>query len=400
MIYYGNMLHPLPPLLHTSEPDSFAQRTFQIRVPRIVDDIIAMNDYPAEIVAALRALRNEIVSGTLELLHEETDDQEFWNTQAREHLGKTWLDLPWYWAEAFFYRRVLEATRYFQAGDFYARDPFASAKRAELHPDRAPRAVNAALEQLPHDRARAFHTLVRASLWGNRADLSMLGMITATATDSSLLLVDDSARVWEHWCGAHRRVDIICDNAGAELCFDLALADFLLRENLATEIVLHLKPQPFFVSDAMIQDVLDSLDALEKFNAPEPRRLAQRLIRALNEGRLTLSDHPFWVSGFFFRDLPTDLRATLAQAALVIVKGDANYRRLVGDCHWQPTTRFEDVVAYFPTPVVALRTMKAQVIVGLRAGEAERLDAEDAEWWINGKRGVIQFAVPQRIGNE
>lgn len=415
----------LPPLLLNSEPGSFARKTFQTRIPRIVDNIIATNDYPAEIVAALRALREEIIGGTIQLVREETDDQEFWNAQAREHLGKTWLDLPWYWAEAFFYRRVLEATRYFQDGEFYARDPFAPVKRAELQSERAPRAVNAALENLPRETERAFLTLLRASLWGNRTDLSHLALARAAqsfADERANLLVDDGARVWEFVGARHSHdhtvirnasgenrpapklgegsanasplpcVDFICDNAGTELCFDLALADFLLRADLAREIVLHLKPQPLFVSDAMIQDTLASLDAFGKSDAPELRQLARRLASALNAGRLVLSDHPFWVTGFFFHDLPNDLRAPLAQASLVVCKGDANYRRLIGDCHWEPTTRFEDAVAHFPAPVVALRTMKAELIVGLRAGVAERLDTEDAEWRVNGKRGVIQFA--------
>jgi hypothetical protein len=36
--------------------------------------------------------------------------------------------------------------------------------------------------------------------------------------------------------------------------------------------------------------------------------------------------------------------------------------------------------------------MKAELIVGLRTGEAERLHTQDADWLVNGTRGVIQFA--------
>ncbi|MCX7839743.1 MAG: damage-control phosphatase ARMT1 family protein [Anaerolineae bacterium] len=384
----------LPPLLLTSEPESFARKTFQTRIPRIIDEVIAVNAYPAEMVAALRALRAEIVNGTLQLLREDAEDREFWNAQARAYLGRTWLDLPWYWAEAFFYRRLLEATRYFQDGDFYRRDPYAPIKRAELQPDRAPRAVNAILEHLPIENEHAFHALVRASLWGNRADLSMRGIITDDATNTSLL-VDDRARVWEFLRRARGRVDVLCDNAGVELGFDVALVDFLLRTDLATEIVMHVKPQPTFVSDATLQDVRETLDVFGKADAPALRHLAQRLARALNDGRVVLSDHPFWVSGFFFHDLPSDLRAMLARATLVVCKGDANYRRLVGDCHWEPTTPFQKVAAHFPAPVVALRTLKSEVIVGLAAGEAERQRAQDPAWWVNGTRGVIQFAPVQ-----
>ena len=44
---------------------------------------------------------------------------------------------------------------------------------------------------------------------------------------------------------------------------------------------------------------------------------------------------------------------------------------MVGDCHWLPTTPFETAVAYFPAPLVALRTLKAELILGLRLGQAD-----------------------------
>ena len=76
----------------------------------------------------------------------------------------------------------------------------------------------------------------------------------------------------------------------------------------------------------------------------------------------------------------------------MIFKGDANYRRHVGDALWQPETPFAEVTAYFPAPLLALRTLKSDAIVGLPPGLAERLDGEDAHWRVNGRRGVAQFA--------
>lgn len=378
----------LPPIIHTSEPNSWAHRTFKERIPRILDDVMAANDYPRDIMVALRALRDEIVSGTIRALNEEADDRAFWDAHVREHIGKTWLDVPWYWAEAFFYRRVLEAVRYFQPSPFYHRDPYAPIKHQEL--ERAPSAVNKIIEQLPDDESVAFRVLVHAALWGNRVDLSMYN-ITQVEPDHENVLIDDTTRVWAH-LQSHRgqRVDFICDNAGTELLFDLALADFLLRSLLAREIVLHLKPHPTFVSDAMIKDVHESLDALERFDGAL-HRLAARLTQAIAAQQLSLRDHPFWVTGLFFHDLPSDLRAMLAQSSLVINKGDANYRRLIGDCHWEPTTPFESASAHFPASVVAIRTLKSEPIVGLRAGVAEQLCAQDGRWNINGRFGVIQF---------
>ena len=156
---------------------------------------------------------------------------------------------------------------------------------------------------------------------------------------------------------------------------------------------MHLKPYPFFVSDAMAKDVLELTARLE--GAPEPlvRGAGDRLAGWLKSGMLELTDHPFWASAYSFLELPEDLRANLAEASLVILKGDVNYRRLLGDRHWPPTTRLADIVAYFPAPLVTLRTLKAEIIVGLAEGQAERLAVEDAAWLLNGRRGLIQFVL-------
>lgn len=45
---------------------------------------------------------------------------------------------------------------------------------------------------------------------------------------------------------------------------------------------------------------------------------------------------------------------------------------------------------YFPAKLVCLRTLKSDPIVGLTADQVEKLEAEDALWRVNGKRGVIQ----------
>jgi len=60
-------------------------------------------------------------------------------------------------------------------------------------------------------------------------------------------------------------------------------------------------------------------------------------------------------------------KSSLEGADYCFVKGDANYRRLLGDCAWDYTNdSFQDVVgSYFPCPVVALRTLKAEVGCGM-----------------------------------
>ena len=227
----------------TSEPGSFAYGTFAERHPQLLDDVVAWNDYPAEIVARLGALREEIVHGTIQPLMEDASDRAFWNDSAREHLGRTWLDAPWYWGEAYFWRRILEAVCYFQPGALHRRDPFASQKLLELAPTAAPRALNTVLRMLSRDLLHAFSALFHASLWGNRTDLSYVEVRNDSNADLALeheranILIDHTPHVWDalRRLAGRARIDFICDNTGPELLFDLALADFLLRGGLANE---------------------------------------------------------------------------------------------------------------------------------------------------------------------
>jgi hypothetical protein len=75
----------------------------------------------------------------------------------------------------------------------------------------------------------------------------------------------------------------------------------------------------------------------------------------------------------------------------VISKGDANYRRLLGDRHWAFTTPFEGIMSYFSAPVLVLRTCKSNVMCGLAAGQDEALMGEDPDWMTDGQWGLIQF---------
>jgi hypothetical protein len=329
---------------------------------------------------------------------EEAPDRKFWNAVSAPHLGRRWLDVPWYWGEAYFYRRLLEATRYFQPGPWRSVDPFGPKKATELAPEAAPDAVKAPLDLLPEGPKARFEMLVHASLWGNRSDLShevaaQLGRPTGASEERANLLVDDTLVLWDFLQTRRcRRLAILADNAGTELLMDLLLVDFLLDQELASEMHLHLKPCPFFVSDAMFPDVFAGLEALEKTDGAS-RGLVRRLRENLASGRLRLFTHWHYGTSLFYFQLPEDLRAILSGMDLVVVKGDANYRRLLGDAHWPPTTSFAQATGYFPAPLVALRTLKAEIIVGLRSGEAERLQTEDPAWLVNGKRGVVQASL-------
>ena len=389
----------LPPLLMTSDPGSFARHTILERKPQIIRQVLDDNAYPPAVIAGLEELRAEIAARTIQPLRESAQDVPDWNRELATHAGRTWLEIPWYFAETYFYRRLLEAVGYFQAGERYAGDPFGKQKAAQM--DEAIGQLSSVWEQFTSmETGSRFEALLHSGLWGNRADLSNFTVKEkarsglAALAERHMLLIDHTGQVRVRLAGGLRRVDFICDNVGSDLLFDLALADYLLEMHWAQEIHLHLKGQPFFVSDAMPADVQRTVDRLHAAPAAGLQELGKRLDADRSGGRLVFATDPFWTSWRMFREMPAHLQQELASAGLVLVKGDVNYRRLLDDRHWPPSTRMEAVCAYFPAPFVALRTLKGEIMAGLQPGQAQALQAEDPTWLINGKRGVIQLVLP------
>ena len=397
-----------------SEEGSFAYFTLTQRMPAIVQRVIDENDFPTFIVNNLESLIQALPNGIVRSLDDKEPDFTQWNQYLEPYVGKHWLDIPWFFAEMYFFRRILEATHYFQAGSTQGVDPFSLQKRRGLETTlvsirELSTRVNHWIEQAKHEDgkldSKSLIALLYSVLWGNRADMS-LWPIDAGELDSSQeihleqnhILVDDTALIAERVAGFEGvRMDVIVDNAGFELVCDFGVVDFLLASHAAEVIYLHLKPQPLFVSDAMIQDVQDTIEFLITTSDKDVQSLGHRLQDYLVQGRLLCRDDDFWTSPLVFWEMPEPLRQELAQSALILIKGDANYRRCLGNRHWPFTTAFADVVCYFPAPLVALRTLKSELVVGLGLEQVEALNQEDSEWLTNGQWGVIQFLDPTVI---
>jgi len=456
--------NPPPPLM-TGEPGSFAHFTMTTRFPAILQNVLAdhAEQYPASIVAALQCLYDELTQDQpVRPLETAAPDGPDWAEAWQPYRGRTWLNLPWYFAEAFIYRRLLEAVGYFggdeekqggrgaggqgregisgprssvaglssgdnsEAKKWIGVDPFLPRKQVELESATTWAVAAAAFSHAPNGSAESLAALLHHCLWGNRADLSytkvaeLAGGKIVVASEQANLLVDDTEAVLEYLRGGRGaggqggaiqsslpprthaplpkfggRIDFICDNAGTELLMDLVLVDFLLRFGWAERITMHVKAHPTFVSDAIPADIELTLAALKSRGVPEFSALAERLEGCAEQQRWRIQSDLFWNSSRFFWEIPSHLQAELAQAQLVIIKGDANYRRLLGDSRWPTAVPLADAVPYFPAPFVCLRTMKSDPVVGLQPGQAERLDREDAAWRVNGKRGLIQFLKPE-----
>lgn len=379
-----------PAPIRTDSSNAFAHRTIRVRIPAIIRETQALNpDYPASIQAALDDLHDALVDDApIAMLDLPAPDYDDWQVLYAPYARDTWQATDWFFAEIYFYRLMMQAVRWWETG----RDPFIPKKAEEYASPQVWELLDSALtvEGTPEERLSA---LLEFALWGNRIDLSYaLAASHGSHIADDDLLVDERAVVIEQLLRGSGPLHLVTDNAGTELTMDLALIDGALSSGIVEQAVLHLKLHPTFVSDAIVPDVLSFL-TMTRQHGPAAAAFGARLSTALETGRLRLAPDPYWNSTRFLWDLPPRLAQVFRAGRMTIIKGDANYRRIVGDALWPPETPFAAVTAYFPSPLLALRTLKSDAVVGLPAGLAEKLDAIDDQWRVNGRRGVLQTSL-------
>jgi hypothetical protein len=325
--------------------------------------------------------------------------------------GDTWLTAPWLVTEFYVYRRLMQALDYWnEDSEGYQYDPFLVQKRAGLLSSTG--SAEAMLAKIPDLPATKEGIAIAASiaLWGNKMDLSLWPADAANsdkdvfspileAAEANLLHNDEDALAAH--CDKLRQagggqVDIIVDNAGFELITDLALAQHLIQSGIAKTVTFQLKSHPTFVSDALEKDLLEHVEHYANLNTaqyPNAQAAGATWKQYLETGLWKCNEDAFWVQPFAMWDMTEPLRTDMASRCdLAFVKGDANYRRLLGDRLWDYTTPFSDVVgSYFPCPVCALRTLKAELGCGMDADQVERAQKLDDNWMVNGRFGVVQF---------
>lgn len=400
-----------PEPLRGIEVGTFTHKSIVERLPKIGRRMMATNRFSPTVADELNALIDGIPGRPIHSLDDDgAPDAADWRAYVEPYLGQDWLHPPWFFVEVYFYRRILAISGYFRDGPGKGIDPFAHDKRQGLEDSHdaigelSGRVIALLDEDGRHKQALA--DLLMAGLWGNQADMSMWPGATGEEEENveqpqAHTLVDDSAAVAAHLFDCStlaERVDILLDNAGFELAADLFLATYLLEHDLARQVRLLAKVHPIFVSDAMEKDVLETILFLAAAEDMSVAAIGRRLAEFWQSGRLILTDDWFWNSPLAGWQMPDRLRRDLAGADLLISKGDANYRRWLGDRHWPFTMPFDEVVGYAPAPLVVLRTLKAEVMVGLTEEKLRQVSQADPGWLTNGSWGVIQFCGPDKLG--
>ena len=397
------MAKTYPAPIYSNIPGTWAHSTVTQRLPTIAGRVIKENQFSDQINRNLSRLQDDLNQGSIRsLLDQDTPDQEAWEGYLEPFLGRSWLDVPWFFAEHYFYRRIMEAVDYFQLGQ----DPFGFQKGQGLEKTLGEiQTLGNFLQERLADPENVKGTVTEGiyfSLWGNQADLSLwpAGSEGNPTHDSQKtlqehLLANDISTVMDLLCGSSQilpRVDLLLDNAGFELISDLALADIVLGLGLVEQVYLLAKAHPTFVSDVVPVDVGEAVDFLLDQDHPATRSFGTRLSEYLQSGRLLIQKHFFWNSPLMMWELPDDIRTDWRNSSLVISKGDANYRRLLGDRQWEFTVPFSEAVDYLPVPLTALRTLKAELAAGLDPAQIQLAEKTDPTWMVDGRWGVIHFS--------
>ncbi|KAI1102546.1 DUF89-domain-containing protein [Jackrogersella minutella] len=379
-----------------------------------------------------------------------------------EQLGTpSWFNIPWLFCECYLYRRLntsFSLSKHWKTYDVFYRQKiktFRSSRPAVLELAARYRDLVTQMEHdnktgPEHDEAQKilFYEMCEICLWGNATDLSLLTSLSyediqklqgseARKASEKNILVNDLETTYEVLKKAklegkkERRVDIVLDNAGFELYVDLILAGYLLSSGLATLVVLHPKSIPWFVSDVLPADFAALLSALadpkrfyetpsdeDKLQNITPPSLPDKDAADLGflfqewaqmhaEGQLIMRPNTFWTYPGSYWRLPSTEKALfedLKTSEVVIFKGDLNYRKLTGDAAWDPSTPFTEAIGPLGpgsgVNVLALRTCKADVVVGLKPGQDEEIRAMEGggdeigarKWAWSGKWAVVSFS--------
>lgn len=366
------------PYFHCDEPGTFAELTFKVRLPSIVERLFS--DWKETMDTC-----EDVRVGLTELLKQIREDKlvplKCYN-ELKLDLSAKWSSLPFLHVEIYFYFRILEAFGYFNPElPTYGVDVFR--KQKEQAYEACKEAMKARLASSEQEDVRS---ALLCSFWGNKTDLSLHSVseskIVTRGHEDTILSndVDQVAQLLLSGECSQGDVDIVLDNYCFELFNDLLLARHLLKHGLCRRVMLHCKKHPQFVSDAVAADVEKLVRELDMWSLHE-------------EGRLQWSGNAYWNGHYeWFHQMPNDLKNAFEKSHLTLVKGDANYRKLVGERKYSPDTAFSLLTKYFPARALcAMRGIKCDLVCGIPLDVCKREEQANVNWRTDGMRGVIQY---------
>lgn len=419
---------PTPPntLMSGHYKQSFAYTTLHDRLPltlaAVIDQLINDKEEIVEkfggdsrkeidnVVALILKFKHQLQTDkALDCFVNNEPDKEVWNNFINKLLpdSELFFDTCWLHAECYLYRKLssyFENCRWIKNFDYFAKQ-----KNHAL--DISVKVMEAVVEATRNldSSPDTFRRIMKLTLWANRCDLSISAGKEVKPSDNAFeiiddldasLIVEDALLAWKCLADAKQQdaviVDFICDNAGYELFTDFILAEHIIETKLATKVRFNVKPIPWFISDVTPHDFKWTLEYLRNHSSKNLQDVGKKWSKMVENGQFEMTFDYFWTSPYEFyrmQEINPKLYEQIGEAQLLIIKGDLNYRKLIGDFTWEFTEDFDVCLRGFrPTNLVSLRTVKADMICGMKHGKAKELFAKDPGWMLTGDYGLIQFA--------
>ncbi|MBF0522975.1 MAG: protein-glutamate O-methyltransferase family protein [Candidatus Omnitrophica bacterium] len=347
---------------------------------QVLDNFIKNGGYRPEINAKLDSLKQSILNNeVIQPLPATADDAAFWNEIGKDFIGKRWHDaqVSQVVINSYFSRLIFDIVG-------RDKDPYAEAKNKEFQSAMA--SLPAIIEKLDGSQNRLAE-LVKLAVWGNQADL-----VTQIDRTTKTMVIDQTNAVAQKFMsGSIQSITYEADNAGSEILSDLLFIHHLLTNKLVKNVRLMVKNYPYFISDATVQDVLETVESLANHANAKISAIGKDLKQLIQDGQMVIASHPFSTTGVSFKDMPADLQEEVAKTDLWVLKGDANYNRIADFRRWKADQDMKSVVPDFSPSILILRAAKTNVFIGADKNILENLSQKDPQWFKKGVGGIVQF---------
>ena len=315
---------------------------------------------------------------------------EKYNVSVTDDIQYLFANTPFIFAEHYYFYHILKL--------FNGADPWAAVKADSLK-----RIVDTPLENnriaklIEAYNTNQFETILNQSVFANSTDLSQTsarvknteaynrdGVFDYVVNDR-----DDVQNYFENRLNDSKTIHIIVDNSGLELISDLILGACLINKGRAGKVVYHHNVLPIFVSDAVAADFEAAIESIKKIDT----KVGNKIEKMRKSGKMEFAPNAFWNMPFPFKEMPERLLCELNKenVGMVIIKGDLNYRRLVEDKKWRITKSIKSRVNYLERPILILRSLKSDTLLGIDGATVKRYDLAQPNWKITGDYGMIQF---------
>jgi len=186
-------------------------------------------------------------------------------------------------------------------------------------------------------------------------------------------------------------IDLFIDNVGPELAANLQLIDYLIKNNIVGKMRVHVKAEPFAISDvwgrddgSMMPYITSTLETFRQSGDFELAELARRFEEFVRGERIVIERNEFLTRKTDLMEAKDELNGSLSGSGVVIFVGDYLYRSLMGNRNWPHTedaSVLNDILSYIKVPVGMVRMIKSDIKLGVP------LDTPD-----DGTVGIVQVA--------